>query len=190
MDVKMPVFDGIHAAKKILDGDWASCVVMLTAYSDTDIVERASRAGVTGFLVKPIEDRLILPTIELALAQNRKLKKLNKEAEAQKKQLEDIKLIENAKALLADAQGITEREAYARMRKLSMDKRCSLGALAEGIVEQHDRRGAVAEAKAYLMKRDGLSESAAYKTIRRRADAGRLTPEQAAVTILREREER
>ena len=79
MDVKMPVFDGINAAETILQQDLAGCVVLLTAYGDREIIDRASAAGVTGYIVKPVEERLLLPTIEVALAQSQRLRQSREE---------------------------------------------------------------------------------------------------------------
>lgn len=74
MDVKMPIFDGLAAAETICREDLAGCVVMLTAFSDEEIVARAAKAGVTGYLVKPIDRSKLLPTIEVAYAQSCRLR--------------------------------------------------------------------------------------------------------------------
>ncbi|MEG2074767.1 MAG: response regulator, partial [Angelakisella sp.] len=70
MDIRMPVFDGLSASETILSEELAGCVVLLTAFSSKELVERANQIGVTGYLVKPVEERLLLPTIEVALAQS------------------------------------------------------------------------------------------------------------------------
>ena len=86
MDVKMPVFDGLTASETILSEDLARCVVLLTAFSDRDIIARASKAGVTGYLLKPIDQRSLLPTIEVAYEQSCRLLEARREAsEAQQK---------------------------------------------------------------------------------------------------------
>ena len=81
MDIQMPVFDGLTASETIISEDLGGCVVLLTAFGQRDIVERANRIGVTGYLVKPIEQRMLLPTIEVALAQSRRLRQSRREAE-------------------------------------------------------------------------------------------------------------
>ena len=74
MDVKMPVFDGLSAAESILAEDTAGCVVLLTAFSDDEMIERAQRAGVTAYLVKPVDPNSLLPGTEVAYAQSQRLK--------------------------------------------------------------------------------------------------------------------
>lgn len=134
MDVKMPVFDGLSAAERILSAHLAGCVVLLTAFNDTEIIESAKRIGVTGYLVKPVEQRLLRPTIEMALTQAQRLRESERETEAAKKQLADSKVIARAQAVLAKREHITESEAYTLLRKLSMDKRISMAALAEAVI--------------------------------------------------------
>ena len=79
LDVKMPVFDGLNAAEEILKQELAKCIVQLTAFDDRETIERAKRAGVTGYLVKPVEQRMLLPTIEVALEQSDRLRKSREE---------------------------------------------------------------------------------------------------------------
>ena len=140
LDVKMPVVDGLAAAETILQEDLAGCVVLLTAFSDREIIDRASAAGVTGYIVKPVEERLLLPTIEVALAQSQRLRQSREEAARAVSRLNDSKLIHRAQAVLAQRQGIPESSAYQELRRLSMDKRVPMAALARSILEQETRR--------------------------------------------------
>lgn len=139
MDVKMPVFDGIHAAETILQQDLAGCVVLLTAYGDREIIDRASAAGVTGYIVKPVEERLLLPTIEVALAQSRRLRQSREETRKAVDRLHDSKLIHRAQAVLARTQGVPESRAYEMLRRMSMDKRVPMAELAKSILEQEEK---------------------------------------------------
>ena len=139
MDVKMPVFDGIHAAETILREDLAGCVVLLTAYGDREIIDRASAAGVTGYIVKPVEERLLLPTIEVALAQSRRLRQSREETRKAVDRLNGSKLIHRAQAVLARSQGVTESRAYEILRRMSMDKRVPMAELAKSILEQEEK---------------------------------------------------
>ena len=139
MDVKMPVFDGIHAAETILQQDLAGCVVLLTAYGDREIIDRASAAGVTGYIVKPVEERLLLPTIEVALAQSRRLRQSREETRKAVDRLNDSKLIHRAQAVLARSQGVPESRAYEILRRMSMDKRVPMAELARSILEQEEK---------------------------------------------------
>lgn len=189
MDVRMPIFDGLSAAETIISEDIAGCVVLLTAFSDSELIERANAAGVTGYLVKPVEQRLLLPTIEVALAQSGRLRESRREAAAARQKLSDSKMIDRAKALLAERDGVTESEAYRRLQRLAMDKRCTLISLATAVVEQSsDGKAALQKYKQKLMELTGISDREAYRRIRERAQRGGLTLEQAAKAVLREAE--
>ena len=139
MDVKMPVFDGINAAETILQQDLAGCVVLLTAYGDREIIDRASAAGVTGYIVKPVEERLLLPTIEVALAQSQRLRQSREETRRAVDRLNVSKLIQRAQAVLARDQQVPESRAYQMLRRMSMDKRVPMAELARSILEQEEK---------------------------------------------------
>ncbi len=139
MDVKMPVFDGINAAETILQQDLAGCVVLLTAYGDREIIDRASAAGVTGYIVKPVEERLLLPTIEVALAQSQRLRQSREETRRAVDRLNASKLIQRAQAVLARDQQVPESRAYQMLRRMSMDKRVPMAELARSILEQEEK---------------------------------------------------
>ncbi|MBQ4157079.1 MAG: response regulator [Clostridia bacterium] len=98
MDVNMPVFDGLSAAETIIEEDLAGCVVLLTAFSDKSIIERAKRAGITAYLVKPVNPQMLLPSIEVAYAQSQLLRKSREETEKAKKKMEDDRKIRKAQA--------------------------------------------------------------------------------------------
>ena len=165
MDVKMPVFDGLTASETILSEDLARCVVLLTAFSDRDVIARASKAGVTGYLLKPIDQRSLLPTIEVAYEQSRKLWEARAEARQAQQKIREERLIHKAQQHLAKTQGCSENEAYRQMRKTAMDKRLSMADLAQRIVDQASRSDSVEKAKALLMKRLNIPEDKAYKRI-------------------------
>lgn len=178
MDVRMPVFDGLDAAETIVGEELAQCVVLVTAVSDRELIERANQIGVTGYLVKPVEERLLLPTIEVALAQSGRVRALKRELTASREQMEQQKLIERAKSLLAQQKGISESEAYVQLRQMSMDKRCSIAALSKAVVGASAQRETVNRAKELLMKTRGCSESEAYRWLK-------TTAEQRGLPILR-----
>ena len=138
MDVKMPVFDGLSATQTILKEDLAGSVILLTAFSDEEIVRKAGEIGVSGYLVKPVEQRLLRPAIEVAMAQSRRLRESRAETEDAKQKLEDSKLIARAQALYAAKQGIGEGEAYQILRRTAMDKRLPLAVIAKAYLEQED----------------------------------------------------
>jgi len=135
MDVKMPVMNGIQATENILGEKIAGCVLMLTAYNDGEFVNKANDLGVMGYLVKPIEEKTLLPAVKIALRRNEELRHYQKKAKDAEKKLEERKCIERAKGILMRKEGLSEEEAYAYLRSVSMQKRCSMGKIAEFIVE-------------------------------------------------------
>lgn len=189
MDIKMPVFDGMTASETIIREELCGCVVILTAFRDRELIERAGRIGVTGYLVKPVEERLLLPTLEVAMAQAARLREARREAEEMKRRMEEQKIIERAKVLLAKSEGTGEGEAYRRLQKMAMEKRCTLAALCQAVVSQQSGREAVRRAKEQLMRRRGLSEPEAYRTVAQAAKERGIPLEEAARALLEGGEE-
>lgn len=140
LDVKMPVFDGLAAAETICREDLAKCVVMLTAFSDEDIVKRAAEAGVTGYLVKPIDRSKLLPTIEVAYAQALRLRESREQTEKARQQIQEDREIHKAQKLFARKLHCSEPEAYEKMRKMAMNKRVPLYTIARAVLEQEGGR--------------------------------------------------
>lgn len=134
MDVKMPLLNGIKASKIIINEGLSDSVVLLAAYSSSEYIEQAKDAGVMGYLIKPIEEKCLLPVIEVAIAKGKEIKRIKDDAEKIKKNLESRKIIERAKGVLMKKYNITEEEAYNRIRKLSMNKRCTMEKIADIIV--------------------------------------------------------
>lgn len=139
MDVKMPVMNGLTAAKIIAEENIAP-VLLLTAYSQQDIVEKASEAGVIAYLVKPIREEQLFPAMEIAGRRFKEMQQLNLELADLKESLETRKLLDRAKGILMTAHGMTEQEAYRKMQQFSMAKRISLKSLAERIIAADARK--------------------------------------------------
>src|SRR6185436_2618558 len=118
LDVKMPRLDGIEAARRILE-ERAIPIVMLTAYGQDELVSRAVEAGVFGYLVKPFRESDLLPAIRTARARHEELAALREEAESLAEALAARKSIERAKGLLMAKEGLTEQEAFERLRRAS-----------------------------------------------------------------------
>jgi two-component system, response regulator PdtaR len=133
MDVKMPRLDGIEAARKILD-ERAIPIVMLTAYGQDEIVSRAVEAGVFGYLVKPFREQDLLPAIHTARARHEELQALRDEAESLTDALAARKSIERAKGLLMAKDGLTEDEAFARLRRASQLSGRPLKVVADAVI--------------------------------------------------------
>jgi len=129
-------FDGIDAAEVLTSEDIAP-VLLLSAYSQQDLVARAKEAGVVGYLVKPFSEADLAPAIETALERFREFRALKKESRDLRRTLETRKAVDRAKGLLMDKEGMTEREAFRRIQKLSMDSRKSMRVVAEAIVLAH-----------------------------------------------------
>lgn len=129
-------FDGIDAAK-ILTEERITPVLLLTAYSQRDLIERAKDAGVTGYIVKPFRESDLAAAIEVALARFNELKMLEKEVGDLKQALETRKLVDRAKGILMDVQGLTEAEAFRKIQKMSMNTRKPMREVAEAIILAH-----------------------------------------------------
>ena len=136
MDIKMPGVDGIAAAREPTRSRIAP-VLLLTAYSEGQLVERAKEAGVVAYLVKPFREAELLPAIEIALSRFVEYQTLEKELGSLKEALETRKVVEQAKGILMESQGLKESEAFHRIRKASMDTRKSMREIAEAIILAH-----------------------------------------------------
>ncbi len=141
MDVKMPKLDGIAAASQIAQARIAP-VVMLTAFSQRDLVERAGEAGAMAYLVKPFTKSDLVPAIEVARSRFAELRQLADEVGSLEEQLAARKAVERAKSLLQSALGISEAEAFRWIQKTAMDLRMSAREVAEQVVEKGPGLGA------------------------------------------------
>ena len=133
LDVKMPRLDGIEAARRILD-ERPIPIVMLTAYGQDELVSRAVEAGVFGYLVKPFRESDLLPAIRTARARHEELAALREEADSLAEALAARKAIERAKGLLMEKEGLSEDEAFARLRKASQVSGRPLKVVAEALI--------------------------------------------------------
>ncbi len=134
LDVKMPVLDGISAAERIATSRVAP-VVILTAFSQRELVERARDAGAMAYLVKPFSKNDLLPAIEIATSRYAELSALEGEVSDLTERLETRKVVERAKGLLQAEHGMTEPDAFRWIQKTSMDRRLSMRAVAQAVLE-------------------------------------------------------
>ena len=139
LDVKMPKLDGIDAARRILE-DRPIPIVMVTAYGEQELVARAVEAGVFGYLVKPFRESDLLPAIATARARHDELAALREEADSLAEALAARKAIERAKGLLMEREGLTEQDAFARLRKASQISGRPLKVVAEALIATLDVR--------------------------------------------------
>ncbi|MCY4438376.1 MAG: response regulator [Chloroflexi bacterium] len=133
MDIKMPKMDGITAARVLLEERIAP-IVLLTAFSERGLVEDAREAGVLGYISKPFREADLVPTLEVAIARFAELKAIELENVDLKETLATRRLVERAKGMLMDAQGLSEGAAFRRIQKLAMDRRKPMREIAEAII--------------------------------------------------------
>jgi len=135
MDVKMPKMDGISAAEKLHQSRIAP-VLLLTAFSQKELVERASEAGVVAYIVKPFTPADLLPAVEIALSRGAELKALEAEVADMSERFETRKIVDIAKGILNEKMGLTEPEAFRWIQKASMDRRLTMKDVAVTIIDQ------------------------------------------------------
>ena len=135
LDVKMPVLDGISAAEKIIN---LCPVLMLTAFSQRELVERARDTGVMAYVVKPFIINDLLPAIEISISRFRQMKSLEVEVADLYERLETRKVLDRAKGILMKALNISEPDAFSWIQKTAMDRRISMKEVAQGIISPSD----------------------------------------------------
>jgi response regulator NasT len=135
MDVKMPLMDGISAAE-ILTKRHIAPVVLLTAFSQRELVERAAEAGALAYVVKPFTPNDLIPAIDIALTRYQQITALEDEISDLAERLETRKVLDRAKGILNDTMGLTEPEAFRWIQKASMDRRLSMREVAQTVIDQ------------------------------------------------------
>lgn len=133
LDLKMPVMDGIQAAEQIT-GERLSAVLILTAFSQRDLIEKARRAGAMAYLVKPFQKHDLLPAIEIAAGRFKDLQGLEAEVGTLTDRLEARKVVDRAKGLLMEHEGMTEPQAFRHIQKSAMEERQTMKHIAEQII--------------------------------------------------------
>lgn len=139
MDIKMPEMDGIAAAK-IISNEKLAPVLLLTAYSQKEIVEKAKDSGVLAYLVKPVKESNLFPAMEIALSRFKEYMQIEQELLDLRNSLETRKILDRAKGLLMDAYNLSEQEAFRRIQQYSMAKRKSIREVAEAIIDASKKK--------------------------------------------------
>jgi response regulator NasT len=134
LDIKMPGIDGLTAARQI-SADQLCAVVVLTAFSQRDLIEEARDAGALAYLVKPFQRSDLVPAIELAVGRVREVRALTEQAKSLEDQLETRKVVDKAKGVLMDAHGFTEADSFTFVQKTTMRDRTTMRAVAESILD-------------------------------------------------------
>jgi len=133
IDIHPPGIDDIAVIETLMRGKIAP-VLLLTAFSDRQFVERAAEAGIVSYMIKPLKENTLAPAIEVALARYHDFRTLEEKARTLTKQLETSKIIERAKGLLMEKEKLTEREAFQKLQKASMNNRKSMREVAEAVL--------------------------------------------------------
>ncbi|HEX2195173.1 MAG TPA: ANTAR domain-containing protein [Candidatus Limnocylindria bacterium] len=133
MDIMMPEMDGIAAAR-VLTEERIAPVLLVTAYSHRELIDNAKDAGVLAYVAKPFGEAQLVPAVEVALARFREFRAMEKELGDTRTALETRKVVEKAKGILMDRDGLSENDAFRRIQKLSMDSRKSMREVAEAIL--------------------------------------------------------
>lgn len=122
MDINMPVMTGLEAARVINEEKLAGFIIVLTAYRDKEIAEKAVNLDIMGYIVKPVDEAVLVPAIKIAQNKYRQIQEIEREFSKTKETLDDRKYVERAKGMIMERRNLTEKEAFAYIRKLSMDK--------------------------------------------------------------------
>jgi len=134
LDIKMPGMDGITAAKEIAGGRWAA-VLILTAFSQRDLVEQARDAGAIGYLVKPFQKSDLVPAIEVAIGRFAELRSLEQEVHSLEEQLTTRRIVERARGLLMDTHKLSESDAFSFIQQSAMRQRAKMRLVAEQVLD-------------------------------------------------------
>jgi len=134
LDIKMPGLDGLSAAKEI-SSDRGAAVLILTAFSQRDLIERARDAGALAYLVKPFQKSELIPAVEVALGRFHEMKALHDEKLSLEEQLETRKVVDRAKGRLMDTYAMSENDAFRFLQKTAMDTRRPLKAVAQDVID-------------------------------------------------------
>jgi two-component system, response regulator PdtaR len=137
MDVKMPILNGIKAAK-IIRKKLHTAILLLTAYSQRELIEDAKDSGVTAYLVKPVTEMDLIPAIEIAMSQKIRFESLSRDLQTLKQKMDERRLIDKAKGKVMELLMMSEEQAYQWMREYSMKNRISLCSVADLILKEHD----------------------------------------------------
>jgi len=135
LDIRMPGTDGLQAAK-VIAGERLAAVLMLTAFSQRDLIEQARDAGALAYLVKPFDRNDLVPQIEVALGRHREIVALSKEVKGLEQQIETRRIVDRAKGILMDECGMKEHEAFTWVQRTAMRERRTMREIAVQVIEQ------------------------------------------------------
>ncbi|MBO3387884.1 response regulator [Clostridium perfringens] len=134
MDIDIPLLDGIKASKVLTKEKLVGGIILLTAFEDKKYIEMAKEVGAFGYMIKPVNEKVFIPTVEMCLSKAEEFDELKKDYDKINNKLNDRKLIETAKGILVKQLNSNENDAYNRIRKLSMDRRTTMAEIAKIII--------------------------------------------------------
>lgn len=138
LDVKMEVLDGLSAAKVISDECPSTAIIILTGFNKGEYIDKAKECRISSYIVKPINEKLLIPNIELAVVRNRELYQYREEIEKVNEKLESRKIIEKAKGLLMCRENMSEDESYNYIRQISKDRNIAMNKVAKLIIKKYE----------------------------------------------------
>lgn len=139
LDIKMPIMSGIEAAKNITAEKLCPCVVILTAFNDSESINLASQTGIFGYITKPIEQDILLLNLEICLKKAAESAAVTENIRELQKRCQSHEIVSKAKLLIMEKRKCSEKEAFDLIRELSKRKRASMEAIALGIIEKNDQ---------------------------------------------------
>ena len=134
MDIEMPEFDGIRASKVINKENLAGGIILLTGREEEEYLEEAKKVGAFNYLLKPIDEKALIRAVEMSYSKVSEFRDLKKDLDSANTKLEERKMVEKAKGILIKKHGISEEEAYKKLRKLCMDERTTMAEIAKVII--------------------------------------------------------
>lgn len=135
LDIRMPLLDGLSAAKMISEEDLVDAIVILTAYRDVEFINDAKSNGISGYLVKPIDEKSLIPSIEVMVERGKEFKKLRREIQRTSNRLNNRSIIERAKGRIMEEQNMSENQSYTYIREMSLKKGLSMRDIADIILK-------------------------------------------------------
>ncbi len=136
-DIEMPLMSGIDAARELTKENLAKCVIMLTSFDDSDYIQGAIESEASGYLTKPVDSGVLIPTIERCLEKSEQLYEMNKRVTNINKRIETRGIIEKAQLLLMENHGMAEAEAYGYIKNLSKERGTSMAKVAEMVIARY-----------------------------------------------------
>lgn len=183
MDIRMPLFDGLSAAQTILKSNPDMCIICCTAYADNEFIRRAETLGIAGYIIKPINERSLISTIEISLSMTKRISEHRRQALYTENKLQEVQIINQACAEISATQSIEHNEAYRFLQKTSMERGVSMTKIAEMIVDNSEK-ARLRILKDKLANMLDCSASEAWNSINKKSNIDHISCIEAANRLL------